>query len=260
MSATLISSWKSRFSAAGIHLALSLVVAALAAWLVFVLWYPYPYRDISGGRELFFIVIAVDVVMGPLLTLTVFNRRKPVRELRRDLTVIGLLQLTALTYGLWTLSVARPVHLGFELDRFRVVHAIDIPEEELNLAPPAFRQLPWTGPTLLSVRDFNSEKESFEATLVALKGGPLSARPELWQSYENARPKIVKVAKPLRDLKNRFPAQVNVIDAALKSDSGNSNATRLIGYVPMVGGDKFWTVLLDINTTEVIAFVPIDSF
>ena len=46
-------SLKSRFSAAGIHLTLSLAAAALAAWLVFSLWYPYPYRKISGGRDLF---------------------------------------------------------------------------------------------------------------------------------------------------------------------------------------------------------------
>ncbi len=75
---------KSRLSAAGIHLTLSLAVAALAAWLVFGLWYPYPYREISGGRHLFLIVMAVDVIMGPLRTLAVFNRNKPTAELRRD--------------------------------------------------------------------------------------------------------------------------------------------------------------------------------
>ena len=77
-------------------------MALLAAALVFGLWYPYPYREISGGRELFFIIVAVDVVMGPLLTFAVFNRKKPLKELKRDLGVIVLLQLAALGYGLWT--------------------------------------------------------------------------------------------------------------------------------------------------------------
>ena len=44
--------WKNRFKAAGIHLGISLVIAALAATLVFVVWYPYPYGELSGGREL----------------------------------------------------------------------------------------------------------------------------------------------------------------------------------------------------------------
>lgn len=46
--------WADRFKASGIHLGLSLVMASLAALLVFGIWYPYPYREISGGRELFF--------------------------------------------------------------------------------------------------------------------------------------------------------------------------------------------------------------
>ena len=253
-------SLKARFSASGIHLLISLTVAAAAAWLVFGLWYPYPYREISGGRDLFFIVIAVDVVMGPLLTLAVFNRRKPVRELRRDLAVIGLLQVTALAYGLWTVAVARPVHLVFEIDRFRVVHAIEIDKAEIALAPPGLRQLPWTGPTPVSLRAFQNDKEKIDLTMVALSGLSLSARPALWQSYELAKPQISRAARPLTDLKTRFPQHVGAIDAALKASDAGSRPGQSVGYLPMAGRDKFWTVLLDLNSTEVIAFVPIDSF
>lgn len=253
-------SLKTRLSAAGIHLTISLAVAAAAAWLVFGIWYPYPYREISGGRELFFIVIAVDVVMGPLLTLTVFNRNKPTGELRRDLTIIGLLQLMALAYGLWTVSVARPVHLVFEMDRFRVVHAIEVPETELDQAPPELQHLPWTGPTLLSLRAFQNDKEKMDTTLAALGGSPLGARPGLWQGYGKARPQIIAAAKPLSELKTRFPAQAGAIDVASKSAPGASNSAKALGYLPMAGRDRYWTAVLDLNTTEVIAFVPIDSF
>ena len=198
--------------------------------------------------------------MGPLLTFTVFSRSKPAGELRRDLAMIGLLQLAALVYGLWTVSIVRPVHLAFEIDRFRVVHAIDILKDEINKAPPELQRLPWTGPTLLSVREFTNEKEGFEATMAAINGLSLGARPELWQSYEKARPQILKAAKPVSDLKQRFPAQANMIDAALTSALGSNAPNRAVGHVPLVGRDKFWTVLLDLNSIEVIAFVPIDSF
>jgi hypothetical protein len=118
--------WKDRFLASGAHFVLSAAVAALAAALVFGVWYPYPYREISGGRELFFIIVAVDVVMGPLLTFAVFNRKKPMKELKRDLGIIVLLQVAALGYGLWTVFISRPVLLVHEYDRFRVVHAIEV--------------------------------------------------------------------------------------------------------------------------------------
>jgi hypothetical protein len=256
----LSTSVKNRLYAAGIYLMLSLAVAAAAAGLVFGIWYPYPYREISGGRELFFIVIAVDVVMGPLLTLAIFNRNKPVRELRRDLAVIGLLQVAALAYGLWTVSVARPVHLVFEIDRFRVVHAIEVPEGELDQAPPGLRRLPWTGPTLVSMRAFRNNREKIDMTMVALGGAPLGARPALWQDYASAGAQVRAAAKPLSELKIRFPAQAGMIDEALKSVSGTGVSAASLGFLPMTGRDKYWTAVLDLNTTEVIAFVPIDSF
>jgi hypothetical protein len=255
--------WKIRLTAALIHLGISLAVAALAALLVFLAWYPYPYREISGGRSLFFLVVSVDVIMGPLMTLVVFNRTKPRRELRRDLSVIGLLQVAALAYGLWTMAVARPVHLVFEIDRFRVVHAIEIPANLLRLAPVDLKQLPLIGPTLLSVREFKDAKESFDATMAAVQGVPLSARPDLWQSYAAAKPQIVARARPLAELKIRFPTHAADIDQALASSSPAPYATRpgtSVGFVPMIGREKFWTVLIDVNTAEVIAFVPIDSF
>src|SRR6186713_1890973 len=175
--------WRRRLLAAGIHLGLSVLVAGLAAGLVFGVWYPYPYREISGGRELFLIVVAVDVILGPLLTLTVFDIKKPIKGLRRDLAVIAALQFAALGYGMWTVAVARPVHLVFEIDRFRVVHAIDVPEDELKQAPAGLERLPLAGPTLLSLREFASGTESFDATMAAMQGVSLSARPGLWQSY-----------------------------------------------------------------------------
>lgn len=251
---------KSRLLAAGVHLGISVAIAALAAALVFWVWYPYPYREISGGRELFMIVVAVDVVMGPLLTLAVFNVKKGARLLRLDLTVIGLFQLAALAYGLWTVGVVRPVHLVFEIDRFRVVHALEVPKGELNQAPAGLGTLPLTGPTLLSVRDFKNAKERSDATFDALGGNPLGARPGFWQRYDQAKPQVLARAKPLEDLKKRFPAQAGDIDAALKTASGGSDNARQVGYIPMVGRKTFWTVLVDSNTAEVIAFVPIDSF
>jgi hypothetical protein len=253
---------RSRFRACGIHFAVSLLIAGFAALLVFLVWYPYPYREISGGRDLFLLVIAVDVVMGPLLTLIIFDLKKPRRELRRDLAVIGLLQLAALVYGLWTMAVARPVHLVFEIDRFRVVHAIDVPADLLSQAPTDMRNLPFTGPTLLSVREFRDPAESFDATMAALQGIALGARPDLWQSYAKAKPLITARAQPLTQLKARFPTRTPEIDVALASSTPTIEVKReaSIGYIPMVGRSSFWTVLIDIETTDIIAFVPIDSF
>lgn len=249
--------WKDRFKASGIHLGLSLVIALLSAALVFGLWYPYPYREISGGRELFLIVVSVDVILGPLITLAVFNRVKPWPILRRDLAVVVLVQLGALCYGVWTVAVARPVHLVFENDRFSVVHAIDIAPELLAKVPAGIDATPLLGPSLLSLRPFRDAGEQVDATLAALSGLPLGARPDLWQPYGAAKAQVLRAAKPVTLLKTRFPAQAATIAAAIAS-TGRPADTLL--YLPMAGRKSFWTVLLDATTAEVLAFVPLDSF
>jgi hypothetical protein len=115
-----------RVGASLAHLAISGLVAALTAGLVFAFWYPMPYRESAGGRELFMLVLGVDVVLGPLLTLIVFDVRKSRRELARDLAVIGAVQLAGLAYGLYTVEGARPVAVALEGDRLRVVRSIDL--------------------------------------------------------------------------------------------------------------------------------------
>lgn len=251
------SRWRDRLRASGIHFGLSLSIAALAAWLVFALWYPYPYREISGGRELFLIVIAVDVILGPLITLVVFNRLKPWPELRRDLVIVVLIQLAALGYGLWTVWAARPVHLVFEYKFFRVVHAIDIPPELLDKTPPGITALPLTGPTRLSLRPFKDSNESMEATMAAVGGASLSARPDLWQPYEGAVDEIRREAKPVSDLKTRFSTMALAIDAAVAATGRKPDS---LAYLPLAGRKTFWTVFIDPTNGDIVGFMPLDSF
>lgn len=248
--------WRARGRAAGIHLALSAVVAVLAGLLVFALWYPYPYREISGGRELFLLVVGVDVVLGPLLTFAVFNRAKP--ELRRDLAMIVALQLAGLAYGLWTVQLARPVHMVFEYDRFRVVHRVDIPPELEGRVPAGLEVAPLGAPTLLALRPFRNPQEDTEMTLAALQGLHLSARPELWQSYEAGRDAVLRAAKPAAELKSRFPQRAAEVDAVLRK--AGRDATQ-VAYLPLIARKaEAWTVLLDAKTAEVLGYLPVDSF
>ena len=249
--------WKNRSRAATIHLGLSVLIASGAALLVFAVWYPYPYREISGGRELFTLVVAVDVVLGPLITFVVFDRRKPVRELVRDLSVVVLLQLAALSYGLWAVYLGRPAHLVFEFDRFRVVHAVEIPEELLPRAPAGLQTLPLGGPTLLAVRPFNSANEKAEATMAAIAGLQLAMRPDLWQAYPAAQARVLQAALSLAQLRQRYPDQGELIDGAVQATGQPEVQLR---YLPMQSRKASWTVLLDARTAQPVGYLPLDAF
>ena len=250
--------WRSRLHAAGLHLVLSVLVAVLAGVLVFAVWFPYPYREVSGGIDLFRLVVAVDVVLGPLLTFAVFNRRKAGAELKRDLAVVVTLQLAALAYGMWSVAQARPVHMVFEYDRFRVVHRVEIPKELEHLAPAGIQAAPLGRPTLLSLRAFRDAGEQVEFTTAALGGVQLSARPELWQPYQDGRATILAAAKPVSHLISRFPQHAGEIERVLRTGRGEPTQAA---YLPLVSrGPEAWTVLLDARTAEVIGYVPLDPF
>ena len=249
--------WPDRLKASAIHFAFSAALALLAGLLVFAVWYPFPYREISGGRELFVLVVGVDVVLGPLATLAIFDRRKAWPVLRRDIQVIGLLQLLALGYGLWTVFAARPVHMVFEYDRFRVVHAIEIDAEQLQKAAPAVRAMPMTGPTLLALRPFADERERMEMTVVALNGLPLGMRPELWIPYDETRARVLLEAKPVSALISRLGAKGLVVEQAIR-DAGHTPQTLV--YLPLLSRKLFWTVLLDPTNAQIVTAVPVDPY
>ena len=248
---------KDRSRASAIHLAISLTIALLAALLVFGMWYPYPYRELSGGRDLFLLVTAVDVVMGPLITLVIFNRAKSRRHLAMDFSVVALLQLAALSYGLFTVFIVRPVHLVFEYHRMAVVHAVDVDTKLLSQAPAELQALPLTGPTPLSLRAFKTADEQFTSTLQAAQGLAQAAQPGLWQPYNMARADILKEAKPVIQLKSRFPNQAAEIDSAVAKSGVSADK---LGYLPLLGRKDAWTVLIDSVNAQPVGYLPIDSF
>src|SRR5688572_25117692 len=133
----------SRWKAGCIHLALSALVILSLLGLVLWLWYPPALLHMSGVDRLIVLIAVVDLTVGPVLTTVVYRAGKP--GLRFDLTVIACLQLLLLGYGMTVLSKTRPVYLVGAIDRFELVTAKDISEEDIALASPPYRTLSWTG-------------------------------------------------------------------------------------------------------------------
>lgn len=249
--------WRDRLIAASFHFCISLMIAGSLAGLVFGYWYPYPYGEISGGRELFFLLMAVDVVIGPLITLIIFNKKKSKTELRRDLVLVGCFQFLALFYGLWTVAIARPVHLVFEIDRFRVVHAVDVDSSLLEKASLNLSKLPKNGPTIIAIRPFINEAERIDITLEAMQAGSVAARADLWQSYDLSRAEVLKVAQPASMLINKYPLRKQDILTAARL---TGRTPEQLIYLPLIGFKTFWTILLDASNADVVGFIPLDPF
>lgn len=251
------SSWRWRMNAAGTHLAFSAVVVGIIAWWMFYVWYPEPFRSFSGGLNLFLLVVLVDLILGPGATLVVSNPVKPKREWRTDIGLIVLVQLAALVYGVWTVYQARPVFLAFEIDRFRAVHAIEVQTELLGRAPTGLQALPIFGPGIVAVRPFVDAREEAEATMAALGGIHLGARPDLWMSYEDSVPQVLAMARPVLELMDRRPDAREAWARATVLEKLNPEEVL---YLPLVGRNSFWAILLHRRNAMPVGYLPVDTY
>ncbi|MXN30603.1 TfpX/TfpZ family type IV pilin accessory protein [Delftia sp. CH05] len=249
---------KFALQAALLHFLISLSIAAIAGFLVFYLWFPYPYRELAGGSSLFWLVVCVDVACGPLLTAVLYTPIKPRRELVQDLGLIALIQLAALAYGLHTLWQARPVYLAFEVDRLHLVTYADIQKEDLKTKKNHLYILPWRGIQLIGTREPVSNDEMMQSLDLSLQGIDPAFRPDWWTSYESIIPKVISKAYPMDLLLKKNPEDAGKINKAVM-ESGQPIGN--LAWLPVISYRATdWIVLINKESAQPVAFAHVDGF
>jgi len=249
----------SAVKAASWHLGASALICATAAALVFRVWYPDGLHALTGGGALFLILMVVDVVCGPVLTLVLYNPDKPRHLWRMDLALIVLVQLGALGFGLQQVATARPIYLAFEGDRFRVVQSMDISDGALADAPADLRNKPLLGPEPLGVRLARPGDEDYLASVqLSLQGMHPALRPSRWQSYASFHNEVVSVARPLEALASKGEKERIAVDAGLR-ELGMA-ASELV-YLPLVRDVVTdWVVVITRHDAQPVAFWHLDGW
>lgn len=241
--------------AVSLHLGISMLIAALVAWLVFYRWFPAPYHEITKGTAVFFLLIGVDVVCGPFLTWVLYRPEKPRYQWHIDLAIIVFIQCGALAYGLHQLSTVRPVWIAFEIDRVRVVQWLDI-DPPFEKRPSAFSL---NMPQWIGVEQFEAHDPRFiESVKMSLAGHHPAFQPERWVDYNSQRDLISGALRPIENIHSKSKAHQLLIDAALESHG--LEATQ-IGYLPLVCDSVTdWVVLIRKDTLEPIKVLHIDGW
>jgi hypothetical protein len=248
--------WREKFVAFCIHFVATLGLAAIAAALIFLLWFPRPFQTMIGGTELFMLVVGCDLALGPLISLVIYNSRKPRRELVTDYAIIGLVQIAAMVYGVFVVAGTRPVYVAFNTDRLEVVTARDIEDSELAQArDPRYAQLPWTGPRLVYIKVPPADQQ--DALFQSVAGREEHQRPKFFVPYEEGLTEIRKRAKPVETLTEKFPQTRPVFDAALQEVAV---PRERIGTLPVRHRNGFWTALIDTVSGLPVRYVPIDPY
>lgn len=250
-----------RFAAklASIHFLISLTIAILTAILVFKIWYPHPFMIIAGGLVMFALIVVIDVVCGPLMTMILSNPKKSRRAMIFDFTVIGLVQLSALIYGLHAVYMARPLYYAFDKDRFEIVSAAQLPQDALQQAESKWQKLPMWGPKLISIDCSSQYQDKLDSVMLSMSGFPPIARPFCWQEFNAQRdlPTIQKAMKPVLLLMNRHPEKKSIIEKAIRK-TGLSQ--EQLFFLPFTNDQVFsWSALLD-KDGKIVGYVEAEGF
>ena len=244
-----------RYRASLIHLAISAVVVGAVLSVVFLIWYPGPTFEIAGAVNPVFVLIGVDLVLGPLLTLIVYKQGKP--GLKFDLSFIAAVQLTALIYGSYTLHSERPHFLVFAIDRVTLVALSGIDESSIRYEELTRKPL---GGIVRAFARAPVDPEEFQRFLntVLIDGMPdLERRTEFWEPWESGFDEIASAIRPLATFTPASEQEQQRISAAF-DQYGDDHPN--LGILPIGGIEEDIGMLMDGDSLVPLDIIRIDPW
>jgi len=241
----------SRFKAFLIHFSISLFVFFILLYFILIQWYPSPLFENDGGWRVIRIIVGIDLVLGPLLTLIVFKPGKP--GLKFDLSMIALLQTLALSWGVWTTYNERPAAVIYTIDHFTPVPAYELAQHGIGLKE--LKKFGGSWPILI-FSDIPMENLSLVLLKAFRESKPLYLYSEYYKNFSSEFASVLKqssmnLKKYVEDkpeLKQRYQ------EALLKLNPGNTNTA----FLALHSRDKWITVIFDLDTMQMLDTIDIE--
>lgn len=185
-----------RYQAFGLHfLGSAAVITCIFCFIKFV-WYPHQLFEVANGLELLKILILVDLVLGPLIMLVIFNPKK--KSLKFDVTTVLICQLLFLGYGVWSLYTVRPVYLAFVEKQFVLVKANEIEDSDIaKVTVEKFKQLPQLGPQFVGTQLPDSQQKREEILFAGLGNMGIENLPQYYVDYAHIKGQVLAASKEL---------------------------------------------------------------
>jgi hypothetical protein len=244
-----------RYRASSIHFLISATIVSVIFAVIFFVWYPGSTFRIAGAVSIVLVLVGVDLVLGPALTLMVYKEGKP--GLKFDLIVIALVQLTALVYGTNTLYQERPYYMVFAVDRLILVTEAQVDKSEIRF--PELTEKPFADVIRVLARRPEDPAE-FQKYLdsVLIDGQPdLESRPEYWEPYANGKDVILQATKPLEDINRTSERDERRVQRAI---ARHQDDHPRVGYVPIGTLDEDIGMLMDMDTAEPLGVIDVDPW
>ena len=244
----------SRFQAFAIHLMISCVVVLAFLTVMKQFWYPDFFFEASAGWGVLKILIMVDLVLGPLITLIIFKSGKP--GLKFDLSVIAALQVVALLYGGSIVFQNRPGYLVFAVDRFEVVAATLVDDAVI---PDAGLRRTVANPIPIVYASLPEDQDARDKILfeVVAGGADIEMRPELYQPFQENFDKV-------------FMKSINISMLISKDNEAGNRVREFVSgenakpgdflYYPLVGKNKDMLIVFPRSGGQPVGVVDVNPW
>jgi hypothetical protein len=230
----------SRSRAFTLHLISSAAVLLVFYLFVSLVWYPDALFVGAQGLDMFKILVPVDLILGPLIMLVIFNPKKA--SLKFDVACVLVFQIAFFAYGAWTLYSARPAYIVFAKEAFYLATANQMDPTFLAKAKETrFQNIPNVGPEWVATRTNLSNEEKEEIALSAMGGFGLQHFPQHYLAIDAQKQKeILSQAKPIEKLPDLNSEQSEKLKQFI-----NAHATEQILFIPLFTKQATLFVALD---------------
>lgn len=248
-----------RLKAFGLHLLCSVSFLTLVLGGLYLGWYRWPGWYLAGALSIALLLVGVDVVLGPLLTLIVASPKKPRRVLARDIGVIVAVQLIAAGYGVMTLWNGRPLYYTYSEGWLEMVQAQELDAEEVDLGrklnpalAPHWYSLPrWIYAPL--PKDKNAAEQIMSSAVFG--GKDVTRMPRYYRPWPEGLPDLRKRLSPLNTTKGLYKKDRQTAALRMQALGFSPDKPEIL---PMLGRNKPLLALIDPATTQIAALIRVD--
>ncbi|ENX24926.1 hypothetical protein F893_00518 [Acinetobacter sp. CIP 102136] len=216
--------------------------------MVFFIWYPSPLATAVGVTHIFLMLLAIDVIIGPVLGFIVYKEGK--KTLKFDLSVIILIQIAALCYGIFSIEQGRPAWLVYNVDRFELVRKNELVDSNIQQAQPQFQKPSWFKPQYVATEFAKDTQQRNDEMFAEVLGGiSIAQRPERYVEFTQAKNQIQQRTLPLVELE-QYNSKTEVEKILAKYPNANA-------WLPLKANAVDMVVLVNKESATIIKIVDL---
>lgn len=219
-------------------------------------WYRWPGWYLAHVLPVVAVMVGVDVVLGPTLTMIIANPRKSRRELTRDIGIIVTVQIVAFVYGATMLWNGRPLYYAFSVNSLSVVQAYDLEPDELARARRAHAPLApyWNSlPRWIYAPLPKDTAESDKIVASAIRGGyDVIAMPRYYRPWSEGLTDMRGQLKKVDDIKFFTGSEKTLLKERMRA--AGLDADRAVA-LPLTGRDRPLLAVVDPASLRITALI-----